>query len=185
MPSALFTHLWQSTFFAGAAGLLTLALKRNRARTRYWVWFVGLVKFLAPFGLLVSLGGHFSLPRWTPKPPGERRTRDLVRDGREPARFDSRGGGSKDRARSFVDDSIRVWACGFVAIIFCWGRRWTRIYADVRRASGSPIDIGIPVMSSRVLREPGVPACKSPPSGCRGNGRGTFRARGWLPIRLY
>ena len=32
-------HLWQSTLFAILAGLLTLTLKRNSARTRYWVWF--------------------------------------------------------------------------------------------------------------------------------------------------
>jgi hypothetical protein len=50
----MITHIWQSTLFAGAAGLLTLLLGRNRARTRYWVWFIGLVKFLVPFGVLVD-----------------------------------------------------------------------------------------------------------------------------------
>jgi bla regulator protein BlaR1 len=35
-PSA--THLWQSTFFAAAAGLMTLAFRRNRAQVRYWLW---------------------------------------------------------------------------------------------------------------------------------------------------
>ena len=30
----LANHLWQSTLFAAAAGLLTLALKNNRARLR-------------------------------------------------------------------------------------------------------------------------------------------------------
>ena len=28
-------HLWQSTFFAAAAGLLTLTLRGNRASVRY------------------------------------------------------------------------------------------------------------------------------------------------------
>jgi bla regulator protein BlaR1 len=36
--SALANHLWQSTVFAGIAGLLTLALRKNHARTRYWLW---------------------------------------------------------------------------------------------------------------------------------------------------
>ena len=58
----MIAHLWQSTWFAVAAGLLTLLLKRNRARARYWVWFTGLVKFLVPFGILVSLGSHLTLP---------------------------------------------------------------------------------------------------------------------------
>ena len=62
-------HICQSTLFAGAAGLLTLLLRRNRARTRFWVWFIGLVKFLVPFGVLVSLGSHLTMPQWAPKAP--------------------------------------------------------------------------------------------------------------------
>ena len=34
----LANHLWQSTLFAAVAGLLTLALRKNRAQTRYWLW---------------------------------------------------------------------------------------------------------------------------------------------------
>jgi hypothetical protein len=37
MLPALFDHSWQSTLFAGAAGLLTLALRSNHARVRHWV----------------------------------------------------------------------------------------------------------------------------------------------------
>ena len=66
MSSMITAHIWQSTLFAAAAGLLTLLLKKNRARTRYWVWFIGLAKFLVPFGVLVSLGSHVTLPQWTP-----------------------------------------------------------------------------------------------------------------------
>jgi len=43
--------------FAAAAGLMTLLLKKNPARTRYWVWLAGLMKFLVAFGVLMSLGG--------------------------------------------------------------------------------------------------------------------------------
>ena len=35
----LANHLWQSTAFAGVAALLTLALKKNHASVRYWLWF--------------------------------------------------------------------------------------------------------------------------------------------------
>ena len=45
---ALANHLWQSTLFAGVAGLVTLALRRNRAQMRYWVWLAASVKFLLP-----------------------------------------------------------------------------------------------------------------------------------------
>ena len=41
-------HLWQSSVFAGAAGLLTLTLRKNRARLRHWLWLVASCKFLIP-----------------------------------------------------------------------------------------------------------------------------------------
>ena len=53
---AILNHLWQSTVFAGIAWLLTLTLKKNRAQTRYWLWFAASMKFLVPFTALVSLG---------------------------------------------------------------------------------------------------------------------------------
>lgn len=49
-------HLWQSTLFAMAAGLLTLAFRRNRARVRYALWFSASLKFLTPFSLVMWLG---------------------------------------------------------------------------------------------------------------------------------
>src|SRR5579859_1626289 len=51
-------HLWQSTLFAAAAGLLALLLRKNRAQTRYWLWLIASAKFLIPFSLLISLGSH-------------------------------------------------------------------------------------------------------------------------------
>lgn len=51
-----FNHLWQSTLFAAVAGLLTLVFRRNRAQTRYWLWFAASVKFLVPFAVLMTIG---------------------------------------------------------------------------------------------------------------------------------
>ena len=48
IPSQLLplaNHLWQTTLFAGAAGLLTLLLRKNRACVRYWLWIAASVKF--------------------------------------------------------------------------------------------------------------------------------------------
>src|SRR5215471_2802359 len=53
---ALGNHLWQSTLFAAVAGLLTLILRKNHARARYWLWLAASVKFLVPFSLLISIG---------------------------------------------------------------------------------------------------------------------------------
>src|SRR5271170_2000268 len=57
---ALGNHLWQSTLFAVAAGLLTLALRKNHAQARYGLWLAASVKFLIPFSLLVGLGSHMA-----------------------------------------------------------------------------------------------------------------------------
>lgn len=46
-------HLWQSTLFAMAAGLLTWVLRNNQARARYWLWLVASLKFLIPFSLFL------------------------------------------------------------------------------------------------------------------------------------
>jgi hypothetical protein len=55
----LANHLWQSTLFAAAAGLLSLALRKQRAQVRYGLWLAASVKFLIPFALLVSMGSQF------------------------------------------------------------------------------------------------------------------------------
>jgi beta-lactamase regulating signal transducer with metallopeptidase domain len=54
--SASINHLWQSSLFLIAIALLTLPLRRDTARTRYWLWFTASAKFLIPFSLLSSLG---------------------------------------------------------------------------------------------------------------------------------
>lgn len=60
--SPIANHIWQSTLFAGAAGLLALALRKNSAAVRYWVWLAASLKFFVPFSLLVSIGRYFGLP---------------------------------------------------------------------------------------------------------------------------
>ena len=60
---ALGDHLWQSTLFAAAAGLLTLILRKNHARARYWLWLTASLKFLIPFSLLVGIGTHLASSR--------------------------------------------------------------------------------------------------------------------------
>ena len=157
-------HLWQSTLFAVAAGLLTLLLKRNRARTRYWVWFIGLVKFLVPFAVLVSLGSHLTMPQWTPKAPALARAITqpaisfVMGDVAQPAFMATPATPKTDPVPVIL---LGIWACGFAAIASCWVRRWMRVRANVRLASKLPSSklqthIGFPVVSSRALCEPGV-----------------------------
>jgi hypothetical protein len=55
-------HLWQSTLFALASGALTVFLRNNHARARYWLWLAASLKFLVPFSVLVGIGSHLA---WT------------------------------------------------------------------------------------------------------------------------
>src|SRR3982751_2007405 len=68
MIAALLDHIWQSTLFAGAAGLLTLAFRRNHAALRFWLWFAASIKFLVPFAALAALGGYLSRQYPAPLP---------------------------------------------------------------------------------------------------------------------
>ena len=67
MISELANHLWQSTVFALAVGLLTLMCRKNDASIRYWLWFSASVKFLIPFTLLVALGDRLQLASKAPQ----------------------------------------------------------------------------------------------------------------------
>jgi len=63
---ALGNHLWQSTACLAIAGLLTLILRNNHARTRYGIWLAASIKFLIPFSLLIAMGSHLARPRVLP-----------------------------------------------------------------------------------------------------------------------
>src|SRR5437667_4919392 len=63
LTQAAANHLWQSTLFAVVAGLLTLILRKNHARARYWLWLAASVKFLIPFSLLIGIGSHLPWAR--------------------------------------------------------------------------------------------------------------------------
>src|SRR5215468_170502 len=72
--SELANHLWQSTFFAAVVAAACFALRKNRARLRYWLWLTASAKFLVPFSLLVGLGSHLVQPASTPFVPEIRAT---------------------------------------------------------------------------------------------------------------
>ena len=78
MISELANHLWQSTLFAVAIGLLTLMCRKNHASVRYWLWFSASVKFFVPFTLLMALGDRMDWARGrhrSPRRPCRRRSR--------------------------------------------------------------------------------------------------------------
>ena len=153
---ALGNHLWQSTLFAVMAGLLTLLLRKNHARTRYWLWLTASAKFLIPFSLLVSIGNRLS---WL---------RDSA--GTKAGLYFAMEELSQPFTQTIVPTIPRVspsatplhllpalltavWLCGFVLILCVWCLRWRRVSAAMREAS--PLQRGREVEALRRLENLG------------------------------
>src|ERR1700691_5266102 len=136
---AVGNHLWQSTLFAAVAAMLTLALRKNQARVRYRLWLAASVKFLIPFSLLISLGGHLARPRSSVSAqnglysvaeelsqPFNRAAAPVVVPVARAARADL-----LPLLRAVL---MTVWLCGFVAALGLWWWRWRRFSAAMRGA---------------------------------------------------
>ncbi len=140
---ALGNHLWQSTLFAMAAGLLTLLLRNNHARIRYWLWLAASLKFFIPFSLLISMGGEFA---WWHRSAGPNEgvyflmeqvgqpfalARPVVS---EPATLLS------VTTRFLPIFLLAAWLCGSLVVLVLWWQRWRRVATAVRHAS--PVNSG-------------------------------------------
>jgi uncharacterized protein (TIGR03435 family) len=155
MIAALENHLWQSTLFAGAAGVMTLLLKNNRAQTRYYVWLAASLKFLIPFSLLVSAGGQLgwrsapAQPQSAIPPMVETITQQLAPFATSGAA--SATGTTVASATGPIATLLPpMWAFGFVAVLAVWTTRWIGVWAAVRRAS--PLEEGKEIEMLRALQ---------------------------------
>lgn len=145
-------HLWESTLFAGVVALLTLALRKNAARVRHWLWLAASVKFLIPFSLLVGIGGHFGFE--TVAPLQISWVMEDVRQQLSAPEVHLAARASSSIAWSAIGEA--VWICGCAVVLLLWGVRWWRVRSALRAASPVRMDIAIDVMSSPALLEPGV-----------------------------
>src|SRR5262249_1322585 len=154
----LANHLWQSTLFAGVAGLLTLVFRRNRAAVRYGLWLAASLKFLIPFSLLVGIGHQlkWSLPAEIPKPQGisvvgqfsrafSPANPDFVQNSSQiaPAAEPAPGSGG------LASVLLCVWLGGSGFVLFIWLRDWLRVRKAVGSASPLLLDADVAAMSSR------------------------------------
>ena len=156
--AALANHLWQSTAVVLAAWLLTLALRRNRAAVRYWLWMAASLKFLLPFSLLIAAGAMlkpvtgFSVQRPAVTEAMEQIVEPLSRNASTalvPPLATSQG----ERWPLLL---FLLWTSGALVVIARWGRGWLRIRAAVRSAAPLSFTGNIPVRSTSTLLEPGV-----------------------------
>src|SRR5215471_3017018 len=142
IPANLFplaNHLWQSTLFAAAAWLLTVALRKNRAAVRYRLWLAASVKFLVPFSLLIGTGSHFA---WRTSleiapAPLSRAMEQLSQP------FELPANALPAAARTSPSNPVpailfSVWFCGFAISTAVWFVWWLRFCAAIRTATPLP-----------------------------------------------
>jgi bla regulator protein blaR1 len=169
--TALVNHLWQSTVFVAAAWLLTLALRRNQARTRYFLWMLASAKFLVPFSILIA-AGEWLHPASSAPGPGPAFvnmvggfTQPLsASEGAAHAVALGSGASSVAGASSIAANRLdllpiallAIWILGTCFLLARWAWRWWSLRKVVRTASPVTLNCELPVRSTRLHLEPGV-----------------------------
>jgi uncharacterized protein (TIGR03435 family) len=154
--TALANHLWQSTVFAALAALLTLIFRRNHARTRHAIWLAASLKFLVPFGLLMTLGSRIAPPN--ANPAGIRlpfAIEDVSRPLAVPAAHFVPVAPSSV-AVPLAALLLAIWARGLTGIAWSTWTRWRRMRTLVRDAAPVDLPLAIEVRATPSLVEPGV-----------------------------
>src|SRR5690349_328026 len=140
MTDGLSSHLWQSTWFALAAGLLALAFRNNRAKVRYCLWVSASFKFLFPFAPLMTLGSHLGtapVARRIAAPVFSVAVQRLAEP--FPVGVSYSPVPHTTPVNWLPAALFAVWACGVLAIGLVRLRWWLRIRAALR--SATPLDI--------------------------------------------
>ena len=140
---ALANHLWQSTLFALAAGLLTLTLRENHARARYALWLIGSLKFLVPFSWLVAIGNRFS---WHTPASTAQATYYVIEQISQPftqaptSSFSPARIASLNLTHPLAVTFLTIWVCGSLIVFFTWLLRWQKVSLAI--CSSVPLDKG-------------------------------------------
>jgi bla regulator protein BlaR1 len=138
-------HLWQTTTFAAAVWIATLALRKNQARVRYGLWLAASVKFLVPFALLVAVGGMLPKPQRVVAAPAVYASVDQVAEpfaemdyaevGTHVSKARHGAPGWKQRVEEQMPLALAlVWLGGVLTVLVVWGARWRQVARVVRRA---------------------------------------------------
>jgi bla regulator protein BlaR1 len=143
----VFNHLWQSTVFAAAAALLALALRKNHARARYWLWLAASCKFLVPFALLVTLGANIGTSvqnvignLWPSAPTisAQPEMTIMIDEISQPFTQVSIPAAAPEHhsmlSAILPELLLGLWIAGCAIVLISWFRRWLRVRAAVRAA---------------------------------------------------
>jgi bla regulator protein BlaR1 len=142
VAAALGNHLWQSTVFAVAIGALTLSLRNNHARARYWLWLAASLKFLIPFSWLEAAGARLAWVRGASAGGGlsvviEEVSRPFAGQGIPKAAVGAAAMHSSFLHWGLPPILVGIWFCGFLAVIAVWCVRWRRIAVAIRESERS------------------------------------------------
>jgi beta-lactamase regulating signal transducer with metallopeptidase domain len=152
---ALADHLWQSTWFAFAAWLLALFVRKDAARIRYWIWCAASLKFLVPFSWLMWIGSQFIF-----QVDDERALLPLVQSVAAPLT------GATIVIEPIASGTQRIviglWLLGSLVLLGRWGVHWLRARALVRHSIPCGLQAAIPVRRSAAVLEPGVVGVRDP-----------------------
>src|SRR5256885_4156597 len=151
--------LGQSMLFAITVGLLTLILRKNQARARYWLWLAASVKFLIPFSVLVGMGSH--LPWSYGSARAQAGVYAAIDEVSRPFTQPTISVIARVTPSTASPNLIRVlpallaatWLGGFLVVLLVWYVRWRQISAAVRQAL--PLREGREVVALRRLERVG------------------------------
>ena len=155
MTGEFTTHIWQSTLFALAIALLTLAFRGNRAQVRYGLWLSASLKFFIPFALLMSLGSKLGThvpdaPRFAATPVVSWAIDQIDQP------LLSQTPSAPARVHRVPSVLTGIWFCGFAAIALIRFRSWLRIRAVLRASTDRGIPATVSIRMSPGLLEPGI-----------------------------
>jgi bla regulator protein BlaR1 len=179
LAPGLGNHLWQSTLFAAAAGLLTFVLRKNHARARYWLWLAASVKFLIPFSLLVTTGSFLAWSHSSPAANGglyvamEEIGQPFTLPAMPMTVASPAGPAVVSGLQHWIPGIfLATWLCGCAVVLFVWCARWRRVSTAMREAAplqeGPEVDAlrrqermaglrrPIEIVLSRASLEPGI-----------------------------
>src|SRR5579872_6552703 len=148
MTQALAGHLWQSTIFAIAAGLMTAAFRGNRAQVRYWLWLSASLKFLVPFALLLNLGSYLEARMPVARQVAGQIATPVVswtvEEFSTPKVSATLPQSTAARVATSAIDWIPIallalWLGGFATVVFIRFRGWLRVRAAVRASAATGI----------------------------------------------
>jgi beta-lactamase regulating signal transducer with metallopeptidase domain len=113
-------------------------MRRNHARTRYWLWLAASIKFLVPFSLLITFGSHLATPR--PVPPTQTTVYFAMEEVSQP--FTSivipiAASAPVEKRRTPILPIVlaAVWFAGFAVVLAIWFVYWRRITAILRAST--------------------------------------------------